>query len=756
MVNSKIEILIKVRDEATRALKKLNKTTVSFSSKMKSLAKTVLPFVGITAGILLARRAFISAVSGAMEFEKAMSNIATLVDTNIESMSEMSKQVLRMSKRMPISINDLTQALYQVRSAGISAADAMFVLESSGRLAVAGLGTTEEAVNLLTSTINVFSRQGYSANEMSNILFKTIKAGKTTVAELAQSFGMVAPIAGEMGVKLTELSAATAALTTTGMKASIAQSQIRASIAALLQVTPELQKLFDKLAVSTGRELIATYGLVGGMKALKDATEGNDKMLKKAIGSIEGLNAVLFLAGVGSEKYIEILADMESGVDSLTEAFDKQTETSAAQYQMLKNRLSVVMIDLGKRVLPFLIEAFRILVNVVEYTKVGFETFINRMSKGALVLGAFGAALTFNEKAFNTFYDAGKIADEEMQNLADEFANTQNELNLLKEGLGEYVEAANGASGATEDYTKSLNDAKKAAEKAFEEQIKVVKELRVEITGLYKDMAEVIEDFTNESADNQADYYDEVADLVVEAENDITDLEQRRVIAIEKANDSEIVSLNKQIAEKQNILATYQSWNLEIDNQVAERRKFHAMNELEQLQYNYQKKELMRAIEYLKSQIDIQTKINDTKTYLDTIQEMIGAQKMEEINAEIRSTLSFKEQLRKRINGLMAWTTNARQIYSNFVLDVNAVLSTIKIPGLSLPGFAQGGVVPGPIGAPQLAVVHGGETIIPTNMGIGGRTINITITGNTFMSDRDAAEEIGNMIIETLKNNVKI
>ena len=34
---------------------------------------------------------------------------------------------------------------------------------------------------------------------------------------------------------------------------------------------------------------------------------------------------------------------------------------------------------------------------------------------------------------------------------------------------------------------------------------------------------------------------------------------------------------------------------------------------------------------------------------------------------------------------------------------------------LGVPGFAQGGVVPGPRGAPQLAMVHGGETILPTH-----------------------------------------
>jgi hypothetical protein len=37
-------------------------------------------------------------------------------------------------------------------------------------------------------------------------------------------------------------------------------------------------------------------------------------------------------------------------------------------------------------------------------------------------------------------------------------------------------------------------------------------------------------------------------------------------------------------------------------------------------------------------------------------------------------------------------------------------------------GFAAGGVVPGPMGAPQLAVVHGGETITPAGGGGGGFT----------------------------------
>ncbi len=49
-----------------------------------------------------------------------------------------------------------------------------------------------------------------------------------------------------------------------------------------------------------------------------------------------------------------------------------------------------------------------------------------------------------------------------------------------------------------------------------------------------------------------------------------------------------------------------------------------------------------------------------------------------------------------------------------------------SLPGI--PGFAQGGVVPGPRGRGQLAVVHGGETIIPAGRGGGGATIIVQVT----------------------------
>jgi len=67
--------------------------------------------------------------------------------------------------------------------------------------------------------------------------------------------------------------------------------------------------------------------------------------------------------------------------------------------------------------------------------------------------------------------------------------------------------------------------------------------------------------------------------------------------------------------------------------------------------------------------------------------------------------------------------------------------------GASILGFDDGGVVPGPTGAPRLVLAHAGETILPTHKdpdaggGGGGDTFAVTFTGPvTVRSDEDIVD----------------
>ena len=72
---------------------------------------------------------------------------------------------------------------------------------------------------------------------------------------------------------------------------------------------------------------------------------------------------------------------------------------------------------------------------------------------------------------------------------------------------------------------------------------------------------------------------------------------------------------------------------------------------------------------------------------------------------------------------------------------------------ISVGSFASGGIVPGPTGAPRLAVVHGGETVIPVGRGGGDgeTTVNIYFTGVGAPRDQTEADNSGFLIVNALK-----
>lgn len=75
----------------------------------------------------------------------------------------------------------------------------------------------------------------------------------------------------------------------------------------------------------------------------------------------------------------------------------------------------------------------------------------------------------------------------------------------------------------------------------------------------------------------------------------------------------------------------------------------------------------------------------------------------------------------------------------------------------NLMSFDKGGIVPGPIGSPQLAVVHSGERVIPLGGEQGGITVNIT--GNTISSNLDVrsiADQVGEELMRVLRRNQQI
>ncbi len=336
-------------DKMDKKLTKLERSWGKVGAQAKKLGRSSLFF----ATALIAPMGLLA--NEAVKFESSMSNVSTLIDTNIEDMDKMGEQVLELASDLPVPIDELTASLYDIRSAGVVAGDAMSVLEASAQLSVAGLSSVSEATNITTSAINAFASENLKASEITDLLFKTVKFGKTTISELSQSFGSTAPIVQSAGVELKEFMASTAALTTLGTPASVAQNQIKTAISKLQKPTAEMTKLFEKLGVTTGKELIEKEGgMVGAFKAVADAADVMGINLSKAWGSTDALAASLALTGSVNAAYTTTLEDMANGSNAVNEAYQKQLKSGKSQMQLAKNNMQALSITLGKTLIPII------------------------------------------------------------------------------------------------------------------------------------------------------------------------------------------------------------------------------------------------------------------------------------------------------------------------------------------------------------------------------------------------------------------
>ena len=354
---------------------------------------------------------FTDATNAAAKFQQRMSDISTLITWDATwAIDELSSWIKELTKTIPKSADDLWASAYSIVSAGISdTADALNVLESAWQLAVWWLSTTAQATDILTSAINAFWFDASESQKVSDILFKTVKNGKTDIAQLSQSFGANAPVIAAAWISLEEFSAATAALTTTWLPASQAQTQLRAATVALIKPTTEMKKLLKESWFETWEAAIKSLWLVWTLEALDVAANWNTESLWKALWSSEALGAAQSLLWEQWEAYATTLKNITQESNALDEAFLKQSETFESQRELFNNNIELLKIWLWEALLPIINTLFEALTPLVEkfteFTDQNPEVFVAIWDALSIVWDAVATFLWYLFDAWSTVVD---------------------------------------------------------------------------------------------------------------------------------------------------------------------------------------------------------------------------------------------------------------------------------------------------------------------------------------------------------------
>lgn len=350
LADFKHRIVISGKDEASGALRAVGQSTQGTLRRLADLSQLSVNLgrhmraLGRVAGALGRQVASAAREFGA--YEKAMSEVASISNFTSDEFAGLNKELKRFAVDFGVKATDAAAALYQTISAGsTSAADATAVMTQSLKFAKAAVTEPAAAVDLLTTVLNSYGLTAGDVTRASDLLFTTIRLGKTTGPELASSLGRVAPLAAKAGVSLEDL-AGTMALLTKVLKTDQAATSLNALLKSITQATPEAAKAIAELNLEFFNEAALSQpgGIFNLLRELKERGGETIGELGRIIPESKALTAALVASG-NEIQLAEVLDGIGGAAGATERALAHMTDDFDHQMNRLSSAWQVFQID---------------------------------------------------------------------------------------------------------------------------------------------------------------------------------------------------------------------------------------------------------------------------------------------------------------------------------------------------------------------------------------------------------------------------
>ena len=344
---AKLQNLSKELDAAAKAAadERFNKLTTNLhnaSTALDNASKALAP-VSAAAGAALG-----ASIKLASDFETSMAKVSTIADESVMSIGDMSSAVVDMSNETGIAATDIAESVYSAISAGQDTADAVQFVGSATKLAKSGFADVGVSLDVLTTILNAYGMEAEKVTDVSDKLITTQNLGKTTVAELGSSMGKVIPTANMYGVNLDNIASAYVTTTKNGIATAESTTYINSmlnelgksgsTVSGILQ--EETGKTFKEL-MDSGMSLSDVLGIVGGVADRTGQSVGDMFSSQEA-----GKAAATLIQH--TEDFDDALKQMNASVGATDKAFEKVSNTSAANFNKNLNLVKNAGIQTGQ------------------------------------------------------------------------------------------------------------------------------------------------------------------------------------------------------------------------------------------------------------------------------------------------------------------------------------------------------------------------------------------------------------------------
>ena len=410
------DILIAKQKQMVTAQQKLN----TAKSNMLGNGVNILEYAGIATALS-------TPINKAIDFESAMADVKKVVDFDTPvQFKEMNKDILELSKNIPITAQGLAQIVAAGGQSGIAREDLLAFAESAAKMGVAFDVTADQAGQMMAQWRTAFKMGQTDVVALAdkiNYLGNNTAASADKISDVVTRIGPLGEIGG---VASGEIAALGASMVSTGVQSDVAATGIKNLILGMASgegATKSQAAAFEKLGFSSTEmakrmQVDAKGAILDVMKALQALPKEEQTSTLSALFGNESISAIApLLSNLDAlQKNMQMVGDSTKYAGSMEKEFKDRADTTANSITLMKQRMDAAQITIGNGLIPVItpfLEGLSVVVSKAGELAQEFPTATTAIGGAGLALvtlGAIGNAGLWIWNGLKVAFNATKLA----------------------------------------------------------------------------------------------------------------------------------------------------------------------------------------------------------------------------------------------------------------------------------------------------------------------------------------------------------
>lgn len=276
------------------------------------------------------------------DFEKGLSNVKAILQPTATEFNALESEAKKLGETTSFTAKQAVDAFTELGRAGFKTGE---ILESTSSVLALAAATTislEKAATITAQAMNQFSGEGVTAAEVADTYAAAASNSALSSETLAASMVKVGTTAGQLGVEMSDTTAALGVLADVGIKGGAAGTQLNRTLILMNDETSKVGKRLQELGVF-GEDFVTQ------LEALrKEGLTANE--IFNDFGFIAGKSAIALINN--ADAVAELDEKLEKSSGTAQEMADTQLDNLAGSVTILKSAFEGLQITIGEALGP--------------------------------------------------------------------------------------------------------------------------------------------------------------------------------------------------------------------------------------------------------------------------------------------------------------------------------------------------------------------------------------------------------------------